>query len=68
MMTTRDMIDKLRHNKDVNFNEVANRLEDLMQVIDDMTNDHYTDCLEWYAQRCWELEEEIQKLKTNSTT
>ena len=54
MMTTRDMIDRLRYKRGVDFNEVADRLEELTQVIDDMMNDHYTDYLEWYAQRCWE--------------
>ena len=63
MMTTRDMIDRLRYKRGVDFNEVADRLEELMQVIDDMMNDHYTDYLDWYAQRCWELEEEIERLK-----
>ena len=63
MMTTKDMIDRLRYKRTVDFNEVADRLEKLMQIIDDMTNDHYTDYLEWYAQRCWELEEENARLK-----
>lgn len=63
MMTTKDMIDRLRYKRAVDFNEVADRLEKLMQIIDDMTNDHYTDYLEWYAQRCWELEEENTRLK-----
>ena len=62
-MTTRDMIDRLRYKRDIDFNEVADRLEDLTQFIDDMMNDHYTDYLEWYAKRCWELEEEIERLK-----
>lgn len=68
MMNTRDMIDRLRYKRDVDFNEVADRLEELTQVIDDMMNDHYTDYLEWYAQRCWELEEEIERLKAANTT
>lgn len=68
MITTRDMIDKLRYKRDINFDEVADRLEELTQVIDDMMNDHYTDYLEWYAQRCWELEEEIERLKATNTT
>ena len=63
MMTTRDMIDRLRYKRGVNFNEVADRLEELMQVIDDMMNDHYVDYFEWYAQRCRELEEEVERLK-----
>ena len=45
MITTRDMIDRLRYKRDINFDEVADRLEELTQVIDDMMNDHYTDYL-----------------------
>ena len=55
-MTTREMIDRLRYKRDVDFDEVADRLEELAQVIDDIMNDHYVDYLEWYAKRCWELE------------
>lgn len=62
-MTTIEMIQRLRKHEYVNLEEVADRLQDLAQVIDDMMNDHYTDYLEWYAQRCWELEEENAKLK-----
>lgn len=62
-MTTIEMIQRLRKHEYVNLEEVADRLQDLAQVIDDMMNDHYTDYLEWYAQRCWELEEENVKLK-----
>lgn len=63
MMTTTEMIKKLRNGEEINLEEVAFRLYELTQVIDDMMNDHYTDYLEWYAQRCWELEEENARLK-----
>ena len=62
-MTTQDMIRTLRQGKDIDLNEVAYRLYELTRIINDMTNDHYTDYLEWYAQRCSELEEEIAKLR-----
>ena len=63
MMTTREMIIALHKGEDIDLTEVAYRLQELTEVIDDMMNDHYTDCLEWYAQRCWELEEEVERLK-----
>lgn len=63
MMTTQEMITALRRGESVDPNEVAYRLYELTKVIDDMTNDHYTDYLEWYAQRCWELEEENVRLR-----
>jgi hypothetical protein len=49
--------------EEVDLEEVAYRLGELTQVINDMMNDHYTDYLEYYAERCWQLEEEITKLK-----
>lgn len=63
MMTTREMIIALRKGEDIDLTEVAYRLQELTEVIDDMMNDHYTDYLEWYAQKCWELEEENARLK-----
>jgi len=39
--------------------EAANRLEELQRFIDDMMGDHYVDYLEFYAERCRELEEKI---------
>ena len=63
MMTTREMIIALHKEEDIDLTEVAYRLQELTEVIDDMMNDHYTDYLEWYAQRCWELEEEVERLK-----
>ena len=63
MLTTSEMITKLRQGESVNLEEVAYRLYELTQVIDDMMNDHYVDYLEWYAKRCWELEAEITELK-----
>ena len=62
-MTTIEMIQRLRKHEHVNLEEVAYRLQELTEIINDMMNDHYTDYLEWYAQRCWELEEENARLK-----
>ena len=61
--STREMISMLRKGENVDFNDVANKLEELMQFIDDMLCDHYVDNLEWYMNRCWELEDEIEKLR-----
>ena len=40
--------------------EAADRLEQLQRFIDDMLGDHYVDYLEFYANRCRELEEELE--------
>ena len=42
--------------------EAANRLEELQRIVDDITNDHYTDYLEFYANRCRELEEKMSEI------
>lgn len=39
--------------------EAADKLEELQRFIDDMLGDHYVDYLEFYANRCRELEEEL---------
>ena len=43
--------------------EAADRLEELQNFIDDMLGDHYVDYLEFYVNRCHELEEELEKLR-----
>lgn len=43
--------------------EAAKHLEKLMRIIDDMYGDHYVDYLDWYANRCRELEEELDKIR-----
>lgn len=43
----------------------ADKLEELQRLIDDMTNDHYVDTLDFYNERCWELEDELEKSKTS---
>ena len=50
-----EIIDLLRH--------AADKLEQLRQFIDDMHNDHYVDHLDFYFNRCWELEDKVDLLK-----
>ena len=40
----------------------ANKLEQFQNFIDDMLGDHYVDYLDWYANRCRELEEKIESI------
>lgn len=37
-------------------NEAADKIEWLQNLVDDMTNDHFVDTLDFYADRCFELE------------
>ena len=62
MNGTKEMIRKLRNGEEINLIEVADKLECFVQLIDDMFNDHYVDTLEWYVERCWELEEILYSL------
>ena len=39
--------------------EAANRLEELESMLDDILGDHYVDYLEFYTNRCRELEEQL---------
>ena len=43
--------------------EAANKLEQLQQLVDDMLGDHYVDYLDWYANRCHTLEEELENIR-----
>lgn len=61
-MRTVEMILKLQSGEHVDQMEVTAKLIELMIMVDNMRNDHYVDTLEWYAERCWELEEEVAKL------
>lgn len=45
------------------LNAAAEKLEELQQLVDDMFGDHYVDYLEFYTNRCRELEEELEKYK-----
>ena len=62
-MLTSEMIVRLRNGEEIDSEEVAYRLAELTQVINDMMNDHYVDYFEWYAERCWQLEAELAELK-----
>lgn len=46
--------------------EAALKLEQLQQMIDDMMGDHYIDYLEFYVNRCRELEEELERCKNGN--
>ena len=45
--------------------EAADRLEQLQQIVDDMLGDHYVDYLDWYADRCRELEDELESIRSD---
>ena len=46
----------------------AEKLQELQQLVDDMLGDHYIDYLEFYTNRCRELEEETEKLRQDIQT
>lgn len=48
------------------LNEAVNRLSQFQQLIDDQTNDHYVDTLDFYADRCHKLEEDFTELVMKS--
>lgn len=41
------------------LNIAAEKLEELQQLVDDMLGDHYVDYLDFYTNRCRELEEQL---------
>lgn len=66
-METSELINALRecYTKDMPFEQhemiiaAADKLEQLQGFIDDLLGDHYVDYLEFYANRCRELEDEL---------
>ena len=81
LKTTRELIEELRggscittsdgivagHKSPTNIEvEAANKLEQLLQIIDDMNCDHYVDYLDWYMNRCRELEEELEEMNKHA--
>ena len=40
--------------------KAADKLKELQEFIENMTNDHYVDILEWYTNRCMELEDALE--------
>lgn len=72
-MTTTELIIALRDTNNHNsipekslLNETADKLEQLQKLIDDFTNDHYVDTLDFYAERCHKLEEDFHELVMKS--
>ena len=43
-------------------NEAANKIEWLQKLVDDMTNDHFVDTLDFYSERCQNLESDFMEL------
>lgn len=71
-METRELIKAMRDYTDkcdmpferyLMLNEAADKLEQLQKLVDDMLGDHYVDNLDWYANRCRELEEELENIR-----
>lgn len=46
--------------------EAAVKLEQMQRFINDVLGDHYVDYLEFYANRCRKLEEELENIKNNN--
>ena len=46
--------------------EAANKIEWLQSLVDDMTNDHFIDTLDFYSERCHRLEEDFTELVMKS--
>ena len=46
-------------------NEAADKIEWLQKLVDDMTNDHFVDTLDFYSERCQNLEEKLHKLQNS---
>ena len=75
MLTTNELIKKLRESMDSEYIQqnddkiitllkiAAEKLEKLQQLADDMLGDHYVDYLDWYANRCRELEDELLNIR-----
>ena len=76
MATTEELIVKLyQHHEDYaqgyiqnlfdifsDCKEAADKLSELKRIIEDMTNDHYIDYLDFYINRCRELEEKVPEI------
>lgn len=67
-MNTREIVLRLRGLAKLGVgrsvaNAAADKLKELQQLIDDTTNDHYVDTLDFYSERCRTLEDEVERLK-----
>ena len=47
-------------------NEAADKIEWLQKLVDDMTNDHFIDTLDFYSERCQNLESDFIELVMKS--
>lgn len=74
-MNTRELVEGLR---DITYHitftkgkelvtSAADKIEQLQQFIDDSTNDHYVDILDFYMERCQNLEEDFMELVMQSS-
>ena len=43
--------------------EAAVKIQELQRLIDDMNGDHYVDQLEFYTNRCRELEDKLEQIQ-----
>ena len=70
-MEIKELIKKLRNcdseSEGVKLvNEAADKIEWLQKLVDDMTNDHFVDTLDFYMERCHKLEEDFTELLMDS--
>lgn len=70
-MEIRSLIENLRQKAEVNPHqglllEAADKIEWLQKLIDDSTNDHFVDTLDFYSERCQNLEEDFLELVMQS--
>ena len=47
-------------------NEAADKIEWLQKLVDDMTNDHFIDTLDFYSERCHRLESDFMEVVMKS--
>ena len=71
-MDNRKLVKSLRQKAAVNPHqglllEAADKIEWLQKLVDDMTNDHFVDTLDFYSERCQKLEEDFVELVMKSS-
>ena len=70
-MEIRELVENLRQKAEVNPHqglllEAADKIEWLQRFVDDMTNDHFVDALDFYSERCYRLENDFMELVMKS--
>ena len=70
-MESRELVKNLRQRAEINPHqglllEAADKIEWLQKLVDDMTNDHFVDTLDFYSERCQKLEEDFAELVMKS--